>query len=259
MDKTAVDNAANKYWSTYFKEYGKMWVRNIPKRIKTAMLQTKELGVKTAEGNIVPVAYDISDSGVLSLEAAFSGKLDDQDAKVLVMAEFTEEGKLRKFEATRISQDSYLMNLYEACKILGIWHVAKARAEVWSISSANEDSLEDLKNLAKTAFKRLAMEHHPDKGGDQNNYLEIQEAFNLIKEVTAQAVIDALDIEKKETAEYYNPGIDKCWGCTKWSSMVHACLTIQCTGFEAPKKRKFGNIRGQTQFAVQIDDGGFAQ
>lgn len=103
MDKTAVDSAASNYWSTYFKEYGKMWVRNIPKRIKSAMVQTKELNIKTAEGNIVPVAHDISDTGVLSIEAAFSGKLDDQDAKVLVTAEFTEEGKLRKFEAVRIN------------------------------------------------------------------------------------------------------------------------------------------------------------
>jgi hypothetical protein len=103
MDKTAVDSAANKYWSTYFKEYGKMWVRNIPKRIKTAMLQTKELNVKTAEGSIAPVAHDISEDGILSLEAAFSGKLDDQDARVLILAEFSEDGKMRKFEATRIS------------------------------------------------------------------------------------------------------------------------------------------------------------
>jgi len=103
MDKTAVDNAAKNYWSTYFKEYGKMWIRDIPKRIKTAMVQTKELGIKIADGNVVPIAHDVSDSGVLSIEAAFSGKLDDQDGRVLIIAEFTEDGKMRKFEATRIS------------------------------------------------------------------------------------------------------------------------------------------------------------
>jgi hypothetical protein len=151
------------------------------------------------------------------------------------------------------------MNLYEACKALGIWHVAKARAEVWSMSSVNEDSLVDLKGHAKSAFKRLAFDYHPDKGGDQDKYLEIQEAFDDIKAATCQAFIDALDIEKKETAEYYDPGSDRCWECTKWSSMVHSCLTIHCTGYEAPKKRKFEGIRGQTQFAVQVDDVGFAQ
>ena len=146
------------------------------------------------------------------------------------------------------------MNLYEACKNLGIWHIAKARAEVWSISNVNEKSLEDLKNWAKTSFKRLAMEHHPDKGDDQNKYLDIQEAFNIIKEATGQAIINALDVEKKEIAEYYKPGTKKCWECTKWSSVICTCLTMRCTGFEAPKRRRFENVRGQTQFAAHFDD-----
>jgi len=146
------------------------------------------------------------------------------------------------------------MNLYRACKILGVWSIAKARAEVWSISNINEESLINLKDCAKTAFKKLAMEHHPDKGGDHDKYIEIQDAFMTIKTATGRAIIDALDIEKTETSVYYRPGDEKCAGCTKWSDVVCSCLTIQCTGFEAPKQRKFGNIRGQTQFAAQIDD-----
>lgn len=103
MDKTAADKATKEYWGNYFKEYGKMWVRDIPRRIKTAMVRTKDLGVKTAEGQIAPLAHDISDDGVMSIEAAFTGKLDDKYGKVLILAEFNDEGRMRKFEATRIS------------------------------------------------------------------------------------------------------------------------------------------------------------
>lgn len=102
MDKIAVDNATKKYWDTYFKEYGKMWTREIPRRVKTAMIRTKDLGVKTAEGNIVPIAHHIAEDDTLFIEAAFSGKLDDRDAKVLVLASFNKEGKMLSFEANRV-------------------------------------------------------------------------------------------------------------------------------------------------------------
>lgn len=104
MDKVAVDQATKEYWNNYFHEYGQMWTRDIPRRIKTAMTKTKDLGgVKIAEGNVVPVAHEVSPDGILSLEAAFTGKLDNQDAKVLITAEFTESGRMTKFEANRIS------------------------------------------------------------------------------------------------------------------------------------------------------------
>jgi len=103
MDKVAVDKATNEYWNNYFHEYGQMWTRDIPRRIKTAMTKTKDLGVKIAEGTIVPIAKDVADDGTLSIEAAFDGKLDDKEAKVLVVAEFNEIGRMTKFEATRIS------------------------------------------------------------------------------------------------------------------------------------------------------------
>ena len=103
MEKTAVDKVTQDYWAGYFKEYGKMWIRNIPRRIKTAMVRTKDLGIKTAEGNVVPIAHDLSEDGIFSIEAAFEGKLDNKEAKVLIIAEFNDEGRMRKFEATQIA------------------------------------------------------------------------------------------------------------------------------------------------------------
>ena len=90
MKKTAVDAAANDYWKNYFKEYGEMWVRDIPRRIKTAV--RRELKASKVEGRIVPIAKDISSANVLSLEAAFVGKLDDKDSRALITAEFSPAG-----------------------------------------------------------------------------------------------------------------------------------------------------------------------
>jgi hypothetical protein len=101
MDKTAIDNAAKKYWGTYFREYGQMWVRDIPRRIKNAMRRTS----KTAnlDGTLAPMAANIGPDGSLSVEAAFVGKIDDQDAKILITALFDREGHMKEIETTRIS------------------------------------------------------------------------------------------------------------------------------------------------------------
>ena len=37
--KTAVDATAEEYWSSYFGDYGKAWVRKIPHRVASALLQ----------------------------------------------------------------------------------------------------------------------------------------------------------------------------------------------------------------------------
>ena len=32
----------------------------------------------------------------------------------------------------------------------------------------------------RSAYKKLAMQHHPDRGGDQIRFQEIQEAYNVL-------------------------------------------------------------------------------
>ena len=101
MEKTAIDQAASSYWSDYFKEYGKMWVRNIPRRIKTAT--ARHLKAKI-EGEFAPIAGNINpvDDG-LTVEASFVGKINDKEAKILVTASFDQEGKLSEFICNRVS------------------------------------------------------------------------------------------------------------------------------------------------------------
>jgi hypothetical protein len=101
MEKTAVDKTAKDFWISYLKDYGQMWVRDLPRRIKQAV--KRELKASTIEGEVVPLAKDISKDNTLSVEAAFIGKVDDKDAKVLITASFNGEGKLEDLDITRIS------------------------------------------------------------------------------------------------------------------------------------------------------------
>jgi hypothetical protein len=101
MDKTAVDSTAKRYWAGYFKDYGQMWVREIPRRIKQAV--RREIKAAEIDGELVPIAYDVSRDQTLSVEAAFVGKVDGVDSKILVTASFNSEGKMQSIDTTQIS------------------------------------------------------------------------------------------------------------------------------------------------------------
>ena len=101
MEKIAVDQTCKNYWTSYFLGFGEMWVREIPRRLKQAV--RRELKANAIECEVVPLAKDIGKDNTLSIEAAFVGKLDDQDAKVLVTATFSSEGKMQDLDVTRIN------------------------------------------------------------------------------------------------------------------------------------------------------------
>lgn len=42
----------------------------------------------------------------------------------------------------------------------------------------------------KTAYRKLAMKHHPDRGGDQNQFQEIQEAYAVLSDEQKRAAYD---------------------------------------------------------------------
>ena len=42
----------------------------------------------------------------------------------------------------------------------------------------------------KKAYRKLAMEHHPDRGGDTIRFAEINEAYETLKDTTKRAEYD---------------------------------------------------------------------
>ena len=100
MEKTALDQTARDYWSSYMKEYGQMWVRDIPRRIKQAVRQ--EIKATILDGEFMPIAHDVSNDNTLSLEAAFVGKVDGVQSKILVTASFNAEGRMQSLVTNRI-------------------------------------------------------------------------------------------------------------------------------------------------------------
>lgn len=142
------------------------------------------------------------------------------------------------------------MNLYSACIRLGIWPVVKASAEVWFAAGENSqdsfnDLFNDLKNIAKKSYHDLSMNHHPDKGGDHDNYLEIQRAFNLVKNADANAFVGALSEEKQSKVKYYEPGSEECKSCGRWSEIVGMCITVTCSGYQSPSKPRLAAHRNK--------------
>ena len=101
MEKTAVDAKTKSYWESYFHEYGSVWVRDIPKRIKSAAIE--KLGVKEIVGKFSPMANSVGEDESLSIEAAFVGQIDGKDAKGIASAQFDKAGELKSFEFCRIS------------------------------------------------------------------------------------------------------------------------------------------------------------
>jgi len=147
------------------------------------------------------------------------------------------------------------MNVYLACEALDIWPIVKARAEVWSISStANAKAINNLKSIAKNKFKELAVVHHPDKGGENDKFIELQRAHDVIKNATIEQIIDSLKDEQESNRVYFEPGSLQCKDCTKWSDIVGLCITVSCTGFKSPKDSNvlgFNKIRRRQRTQVQ--------
>jgi len=98
ISKKAVDATAKDYWITYFGEYGKIWVRNIDRKITAALSQklprTAAVEMKSQAPQVVPLGKVITRKGVFLEGAVRTAKRDR-----LFRAEFNHSGKLLNFDA----------------------------------------------------------------------------------------------------------------------------------------------------------------
>lgn len=120
MQRKAVDSNAISYWTAYFSDsnYGKLWTRNIGKRVKAAL--TAEMTAKAhrqaektnsqlapapriVSGSAAPLAHAITEAGV-TLEGVFRGESIDAQGKSeriarVFKASFNHEGTLTSFRS----------------------------------------------------------------------------------------------------------------------------------------------------------------
>lgn len=105
--KLAVDSTAEDYWETYFGPYGKQWVRKIPRRVATALVQ-RTAGIRPGEAAaaaqsavVIPImprpvitAERVHLEGVVDLKQA-----DGSTTRRLFAAEFDHDGRLLSLDS----------------------------------------------------------------------------------------------------------------------------------------------------------------
>ena len=99
LEKWAVDSAAKEYWSSYFKEYGKTWVRDIPRKVRKAMAQnTKTASNNSALGIVSPIGTAWTKEAIF-LEGLYTPA---KGAPLAFIAKFDHEGNVIGFDTTSL-------------------------------------------------------------------------------------------------------------------------------------------------------------
>jgi hypothetical protein len=98
MNKTAVDQAAKDYWSDLFGEYGDALCRDIPRRIKAALLANKKVAsVDDSRVDIKPVA-SAKDGDNFLVEGLYC----DESVKLLFKATLDKAGQVSAVETLEV-------------------------------------------------------------------------------------------------------------------------------------------------------------
>lgn len=73
--KQALDSAAEQYWTDYFGDYGKAWVKKVPKRVALAVAKRVASSAKQplTHAVVAPYGYRQREDGGLHFEGAFRG------------------------------------------------------------------------------------------------------------------------------------------------------------------------------------------
>ena len=106
FDKVAIDSFAKAYWIKLYGEYGKMFVRDIPRKIKRAAALELAPGQKTASdefdasGSVVPCGHAILDNGGIAIEGVFE---HDTIGKFAFQTRFNENGEVTSFDSIKLT------------------------------------------------------------------------------------------------------------------------------------------------------------
>ncbi len=91
IKKIAIDEAAKKYWKLLYSEmgYGEALVKDIPRRIKAALVDNKKIASVTDSASILPIAMTKTESG-----AIVEGLFKDSKSKLMFKASIDAEGNV---------------------------------------------------------------------------------------------------------------------------------------------------------------------
>jgi len=93
MTKQAVDQAAKEYWRLLWSEYGESLVRDVPRRIKAALVANKRLA-STEDGLVLPTAHVKSGDDLL-----VEGMYRDSSSKIMFLAKLDKDCNVKEVKA----------------------------------------------------------------------------------------------------------------------------------------------------------------
>ena len=105
-NRSAADKITEDYWVDYFGPYGKMFVREIPRVIKAAVLPKLQRAAN-AERNarvastVVPLGFGVMPDGGLHLDGVVRVEQGRRKSAQMFHAEFSADGKLLDIETRK--------------------------------------------------------------------------------------------------------------------------------------------------------------
>lgn len=97
MDKIALDQAAKDYWKLLYGEYGEALVKDIPRRIKAALVSKSRVASNDGDADVRPVAHARDGENML-----LEGLYNDQGAKLLFRASIDRQGNVQDIQAIEV-------------------------------------------------------------------------------------------------------------------------------------------------------------
>jgi hypothetical protein len=94
MNKVAVDQAAKDYWKLLWKDYGEALVRDIPRRLKAALVDNKKVASVNETATLIPVAHARSGD-----EIHIEGIYKDKGAKLMFHASLDKDGNVKELKS----------------------------------------------------------------------------------------------------------------------------------------------------------------
>ena len=88
-------------------------------------------------------------------------------------------------------------------------------------------------NEIKTAFRKLAMQHHPDKGGDQEKFKEMNAAYEILSNEEKRKIYDTHGFEGLKTGGMASGGFGDIFdiffnGNKKWKNERDSPIETNC-------------------------------